>query len=68
MGKIKRKRKAYVDKRLGKYRVQVVETTKHVTGPWAGRSVDEFLYKKTFNKRKDAESYAKKIRHPYKTI
>lgn len=63
---VKTKKLAYVDKRNGKYRVQVMEKHKHVGGPWDGRVSDEFLYKKTFNKRADAEKYAKKVRHNYR--
>ena len=66
--KIVRKTFASIDKRNGKYRVQVWQRTKHIGGPWNGRSVDEYSYKKTFNKRIDAEKYAKKVRHPYRKI
>jgi hypothetical protein len=60
------KLKVSVDKRPdGKYRVQWVEVTTFKSGSWKGRKIENFLGKRTFNTRKEADAFAKKIRAKY---
>lgn len=62
--KIKRKVRVYVDKvySTGQYRVQIIEIVKYPSGEVS----ENFLGKRTFNMRKDADAFAKKQRKKYK--
>jgi hypothetical protein len=61
---IKRKVVVYVDKvySTGQYRVQMVEHVTYATG----NKTENFLGKRTFNMRKDADAYAKQMRQRYR--
>ena len=60
---MKTKKIAKVDQKPnGQYRVQWAEETTYTKGVWKGKKNFNFLGSRTFNLRKDAETFAKKMR------